>query len=136
MQPAELVITILISEVAVIPMQDKELPLLGSAVPLLVLVSLEIFSSIISMKSIKFRSLVQGNSLVIIRDGKLDQKQMKKLRLTVDDVLEALRKKDVFDISKVEYAILETDGVLTVMLKAENRPVTQSDMNVKSKDGG
>ena len=93
LQPSELVITILISEIAAIPMQDTDIPLINSIVPFLVLVSLEIITSAISIKSQKFRNLMQGNSLIIIRNGVLDQKQIKRLRLSVEDILEALRKK-------------------------------------------
>ncbi len=96
LQPSELVITILISEIAAIPMQDTDLPLINTIVPLLILVSLEIITSAISIKSQKFRNLMQGNSMIIIKNGVLDQKQIKRLRLSVEDILEALRKKRYF----------------------------------------
>ena len=111
-------------------MQDSDIPLVNSVVAVLMLASLEILISAVSMKSIKLRSLMQGNSLVIIRNGVLDQKQIKRLRFTVDDILEALRKKDVFDISDVQFAIAETDGTLSVLLKPEKRNVTNEDMNL------
>lgn len=130
LQPVELVITILISEISALPMQDSDIPLVNSVVAVLMLASLEILISAVSMKSIKLRSLMQGNSLVIIRNGVLDQKQIKRLRFTVDDILEALRKKDVFDISDVQFAIAETDGTLSVLLKPEKRNVTNEDMNL------
>lgn len=136
LQPAELVVTILLSEIAATPMQDNDIPMLNSVVAILVLVSLEIIMSALSLKSIRLRSILQGNSLILIRNGKIDQSQMKRLRYTLDDLLEALRQKDVFDISDVQYAIAETDGTLSVMLKPEKRTVTREDMKISKIDGG
>ncbi len=136
LQPAELVVTILLSEMAATPMQDNDIPMLNTLVAIAVLVSLEIFISVISMKSLRIRSLLQGNSLIIIRNGKVDYQQMKRLRYTLDDLLEALRQKDVFDIGDVQYAIAETDGSLSVLLKPEKRNVTLQDMNIKGDDRG
>lgn len=136
LQPSELVITILISEIAAIPMQDPYIPLINSFVPLLILVSLEIITSAISIKSQKFRNIMQGNSLIIIRNGVLDQKQIKRLRLSVEDILEALRKKDVFNIEDVLYAIVETDGTISVMLKPEKQAVTAEMLNTNVENKG
>lgn len=136
LQPTELVITILLSEIVAMPMQDNDLPLINTIIPVLVLVGLEILISVISLKSVKFRSVIEGNSLIIIRNGVLDQKQIKRLRYSVDDVLEALRSKDVFDISKVQYAIVETNGELNVMLKPEYATVTRKDLKINAEDTG
>ncbi len=136
LQPAELVVTILLSEIAATPMQDNDIPMLNSIVAILVLVALEIIMSALSLKSMRLRSILQGNSLILIRDGIIDQPQMKRLRYTLDDLLEALRQKDVFDISDVQYAIAETDGTLSVLLKPEKRTVTREDMKIKKNDGG
>ena len=124
LQPTELVITILLSEIAAIPMQDNALPLGNSIVAVLLLVALEVINSVVVLKVPGMRSLLQGNSLVIIRDGVIDQKQMKRLRFTMDDLFDQLRQKDVFDISDVRYAIVETNGQLSVMLKPEKENVT------------
>lgn len=128
MQPAELVVTFLLSEIFSIPMQDISIPLSSMIVPVLLIVSFEMLTSVISMKSIKFRQLLQGNSIILIKDGKLDQKQLKQLRMTTDDLLEALRKKNVFDISTVRYAVVETDGTLSVMLRAGETAVKIKDL--------
>ena len=136
LQPTELVITILLSEIAAIPMQDNDLPLINTVIPILILMGFEILISIISLKSVRFRSIMQGNSLIIIRNGVLDQAQIKRLRLTVDDILEALRQKDVFDISKVQYAIIETNGEMSVMLKPEYETVIREDLKLKPEDSG
>ena len=136
LQPAELVVTILLSEMAATPMQDNDIPMLNTVIAILVLVSLEIIMSLISLKSIKMRTLIQGNSVMLINNGKVDQKQMKRLRYTLDDLLEGLRQKDVFDINDLQYAIAETDGTLSVLLKPEKRAVTARDINIKTEDTG
>ena len=116
LKPHELVITILISAIAVIPLEENSMPLANCLVPILLFVSLEIIMSVISMKSLWFRNLLQGRPIFIIRQGKLDQKKLKQLRLTMDDVVDALRQKDVFDISQVEDAVIETNGSLSVYI--------------------
>lgn len=136
LQPTELVITLLLSEFAAIPIEDNSVPLLNSIIPVMILISLEIINSVISMKSTKFRNLSDGNALLIIKDGKLDQKQLKKLRFTVDDVLSALRQKDVFDINEVAFAVIETNGTLSVLLKPQFQNATKKDINVKTKKDG
>ena len=136
LQPTELVITILLSEIAAIPMQDNALPLGNSIVAVLLLVGLEIFNSIIVLKSSGCRSILQGNSLVVIRDGVIDQKQLKRLRFTMDDLFDQLRQKDVFDINDVRYAIVETNGQLSVMLKPEKETVTAEMAELPNKTKG
>lgn len=133
LQPSELVITILISEVAAIPMQDKSIPLLNAFIPLLILVSLEIIISTISLKCNKFRNIVQGNSIIIIRNGIIDQKEIKRLRYSVEDIIEELRKKDIFNLEDVLYAIAETDGSISIMLKSETQPITPKTLGINVK---
>lgn len=136
LQPAEFVITILISEIVTVPMQDNSIPLLNSIMAVLLLVSLEILLSSASLKFMKLRTAVEGNSIIVIRDGKIDQQQLKRLRLTVDDLTEALRQKDVFDISDVQYAIVETNGSLSVLLKPEKQTVTAEMLNINPVNRG
>lgn len=136
LQPSELVITILISEIAAIPMQDNGLPLFNSIIPIFVLVAFEIILSVLNLKSVRFRRIMEGNSIIIIRNGVIDQKQLKKLRVTTDDLMESLRQKDVFDISEVQYAIWETNGSLSVLLKPEKRALTVENMGITVQDAG
>lgn len=136
LKPHELVITILISAIAVIPLEENSMPLANCLVPILLFVSLEIIMSVISMKSLWFRNLLQGRPIFIIRQGKLDQKKLKQLRLTMDDVVDALRQKDIFDISQVEDAVIETNGSMSVLPKAEYQPITASDINLSVKEKG
>ncbi len=136
LQPTELVITLLLSEFASIPIEDNSVPLINSLIPVMLLISFEIIISVISMKSIKFRSLSDGNPIIIIKNGQLDQKELKKLRLTVDDVLSGLRQKDIFNINDVAYAIIETNGTLSVLLKNSSQNATKSDVKAKKEDDG
>lgn len=136
LQPSELVITLLLSEIIAMPMEDNDIPLISTVIPVMLLVTLEIITSAISMKSLKFRFLVQGHPIIIIRDGELQQKEMKKLRLTIDDILEALRQKDIFDISLVAYGIIETNGRMSVMLKPDFETVTNKNAGIASEDSG
>ncbi len=128
LQPGELVITILISEIAAMPLQDPDAPVLTGIIAIFSLVVVEMFVSFLSMKFLGVRRVVNGSSAIIIKDGKLDQKLLKKLRVTAPDVLEVLRGQEVFDIESVQYAILETNGSLSVMLKPEARTVTQENL--------
>lgn len=128
--PHELVITILVSQVAIIPLQDNSMPLLNMFVPILIFVSLEILASALSMKSIHFRNLIQGKPLFVIRNGKLDEKQMKRLRFTVDDLVDAVRQKGYFDLSSIQDAVVEPNGTISVLQKAEESPVTPKQLKL------
>ena len=130
LQPSDLVVTLLISQIISIPIQDTDIPLVNTLIPILLLVGFEILTSVFNMKSIKFRSFMHGHPVVIINDGVLNQKLLKDLRFTVDDLIESLRQKDVFDISQVQYAIVETNGQLSVLLKANYDTVTRDDLNL------
>ena len=136
LQPGELVITLLISEIATTPIVDNTLPLLNSIIPLMLLVGFEIVTSVIEMKSVRFRYLVDGKPITVIKNGELQQKKLKKLRFTVNDILGALRQKDVFDIEDVQYAVVETNGTLSVLLKPEKRNSTPQNYNIPEKDTG
>ncbi len=131
LKPHEFVITILISAVATIPIQESSIPLAYSLVPIMIFVSLEVLESALSMKSLGFRNALQGKPVFIIKNGVLQQKALSRLRFTMDDLIDALRQKDVFDISEVENAVVETNGSLSVQKKAEYCEVTLGDMNIK-----
>lgn len=130
LKPHELVITVLVSQVASIPLEDNNIPLLSTLVPIMIFVSFEIIVSVLSMKSLGFRNLLQGKPIIVIKDGKLDEQQMKRLRLTADDLIDAIRQKNVFDISSVQQAVVETNGSVSVLQKAEECPVTPKQLNI------
>ena len=136
MQPAELVVTILLSEVAATPMQDTDLPLINSVLAVLLLAGLSILTSVLSMRFGRFREAFDGHPAVVINNGVLDQEKMRSLRLTVQDLLSSLRQKGVFEIEQVEYAIVETNGTVSVMLKPEYSPLTNSTAGKAAPDEG
>ncbi len=121
MQPSELVVTMVISDIASLPMQNTSQPLLSGVIPVLVLVSLEVTVSVLMMKSRRFRQLICGSPVVVIEDGKLLQKQMRRLRLTTDDLCAQLRQQNIFSLEDVQYCIMETNGVLSILEKPEKR---------------
>ena len=131
MQPNELVVTLLISEIAAIPLQDTSQPILNGVVAIFVLVILEIIISVMSMKSMFVRKIMSGNSAIVIKNGVIDQEVMKKVRMTVLDLIELLRGQNIFDISTVAYAVLEVNGDLSVLLKSSEQPATAGDLNIK-----
>ena len=118
MQTSELVITLIISDIAAIPMQNTDLPLFSGFIPITVLVVIEIVVSIIMLKSNKFRKVMCGNPIVIIKDGEILQDQLKKLRMTYEDLYSLLRQQEVFDVREIRYGIVETNGSVSI-LKAE-----------------
>ena len=133
MQPNELVVTLLISETAAIPLQDTTQPILNGLVAIFVLVILEIMISVLSMKSRFMRKIMNGKSAVIIKNGVIDQQMMKSVRMTVLDLVELLRGQDVFDISTVAFAVLEVNGNLSVLLKSAEQPATVVDLKIEKK---
>lgn len=127
LQPSELVVTILLSEVAATSLENESAPLLRSLGLIFLLACFEVFSSVLSLKNPLFRRLVQGNSVLIINNGEIVQKALKQIRYSVDDLTEALRLKDVFDIKSVDFAYIETNGSISVKLKKDYSPQTKSD---------
>ena len=131
MQPSELVITLLISEIAAMPLQDTDQPILFGISAIFTIVLIEIFVSLLSLKSFFIRKLLSGKSAILIKDGIIDQKELKKVRITVLDLVEMLRGQQVFDISTVSFAVLETGGSISVLLKAKSQPATVGDIKVQ-----
>ncbi len=131
MQPNELVVTLLISEIAAIPLQDTNQPILNGICSIFVLVVLEILLSVAAMKNMTFRRLISGQSVIIIRDGVIDQTAMEKVRMTILDLVELLRAQDVFNIEDVAFAVLEVNGDLSILLKAHKQPATPEDLSLK-----
>lgn len=132
MQPNELVVTLLISEIAAIPLQDTSQPILDGVVAILILVVIEIIMSVITMKSMFMRKIMNGKSAVIIKNGVIDQNIMRRVRMTVLDLVELLRGQNVFDISTVAFAILEVNGNLSVLLKSPEQPATAAQLKIKT----
>ena len=128
MQPSELVVTILVSAVASVPMQDIDIPLSHGLVPVLTLIAAEVLISALTLKSSRLRQLLSGKPVPVISGGRLDQNALKKLRLSTDDLLEDLRLSGVFDLRQVQFAQLETNGQLSVLLRSGDAPATPAQL--------
>ena len=135
LQPEELVSTILISNLASISIESEEVPVTASLIPLFLIAALELLGSILSFRSQKFFNMMSGRPKTVILDGQIDQNALRTLRLTTADLMEALRGKDVFDPRDVSYAVVETNGSLSVALRPEKEPATLSDLALKVQHG-
>ena len=124
LEPIELVLTMLLSDLASVPMQDFDSPLINGVVPILTLLALTTLLSYISFRSGRFRSLICGEPAIVVRCGRLQQRAMRHNRMTVDELMEELRGQGVTNLKDVKYAVLETSGQLSVLLRADAQPVT------------
>ena len=136
LQPAELVVTLLISDLAAVPMQESGMPLLNGLIPILVLVAMELLLSALMLKVPFFHRLIGGKGKIVVSDGQIDATAMKGMRLTVDDLMETLRQQGTFDIADVQYAIVEANGKISVYPKVGARQVTCDDLNLNPPDNG
>jgi len=134
LQASELVVTLLISDIAAVPMQENGTPLLAGIIPIALLVSSEIIISSLLMKNQKLCRLVNGSPVIVIRNGEIDQGALRKLRMTNEDLFESLRKNGIFRISTVKYAIVETDGILSVLQYGSELPLTYAGAGVSAED--
>ncbi len=132
LQPSELVVAIMISDLATVPVSDIAIPLFSGIIPIITLVILEVIISFINLKSEKFRNVFTGKPTYLIKNGILQEEEMRKLRYNLEDLLSELRLKDVTDISTVYTAILETNGELSVVVKAPNKTVTAGDLSLNT----
>ena len=134
LEASELVVAILISDLAAVPMQDIGIPLLSGVIPILTLLALELIVSEISMQSLRFRAFLCGKPVFIIENGVINQRAMAKNRLTIDELVECLRQNSILDISQVQYAILETDGKLSAFPYPRYAPLTAQEAGKKPKE--
>lgn len=130
LQPSELVVTILVSNLATLSIEDTNVPLLGSVLPIFMLVICEVLVSVIILKSNGARKFISGNPRIVIRDGVIDQKEMRNLRWSIDDLMEQLRSINIFDVNEVSFAIVETSGNLSAYQKFAARPLTAEVMGI------
>lgn len=136
LQPSELVVALLISDLAAVPMQENGMPLLNGLIPIMILVALELLFSGLMIKSPFFQHLIGGKSKIIIDNGNLDIKALNGMRMSLEDLMETLRQQSVFDLRDVQYAIVEPNGKLSVLLKPESRQPTCKDISVQPPDNG
>lgn len=128
LEPSELVLTMMLSDLATVPMQDYGIPLLSGVIPILTLLSLSMLLSELSLCSIRFRRLLCGSPTVLIDRGKLRQDAMRKNRFTIDELLEELRGQGICDLNDVKYAILENSGQLSILPWPETQPPSAKDL--------
>ena len=136
MEPAEFVVTMLLANLAAVPMQDNGLPLLSGVAPILTVLALELILAVLSMKLLPLRRLLNGVPALRIRDGRIEQRALAAARVSLDELEQKLREKDVFDCAEVAYAILETDGELTVQLRPEHQSAAKGDVGAVPSPAG
>ena len=134
LEPIELVLTMLLSDLASVPMQDFGIPLVNGVIPIVTLLAMSMLLSCVSLRNVRFRTLICGKPAIIIRNGRLQQDAMRHNRLTLDELFEELRTQGVTDISDVKYAVLETGGQLSVLLRTAAQPATPEQMRLDCKD--
>lgn len=134
LQPSELVITILVSNIATLPLEDVNIPLTVGVTPILALVCFEVAVSWLCLRFPAVRRFISGSPKIVISNGRIDRRAMRDLRFSVDDLLMALRGSDVFDISEVQYAIVETTGSMSVMKKSSEDMPSRSELGVDTCD--
>lgn len=132
LQPSELVVAIMISDLASVPMQAIDIPILTGIIPVLTLIIAEVFMSYLSLKSRNMRKFLTGKPNIVIYDGQIKEKELAKLRFNINDLLGELRLQGYYNISDVEVAVIETSGKLSVLPKDTARGVTVEDMEIKN----
>lgn len=133
LQPSELILAIMVSDIATVPMESTGKPLLSGIIPIITLMTAEIALSFLSQKSENIRKLLTGSASLIINKGKIDIKELKRLRVNIDDLSEELRMNGYSSISEIEYAILETNGEISIIPKSNVRPICADDLGLDVK---
>lgn len=136
LEVTDLVITLLLSEIATIPITDRNTPLGYAIVPVITLASFEVFTSGLSLKFPKLKALLSPKPALLIRDGKPIRNEMEKVRISLDELLCELRQKNIADISQVRYAILESNGKISIITNAADTPPTAADLEIEVTDNG
>lgn len=136
LQLSEFVITLLLSEIAADPITNTDKPIWYAVIPIGILFGLEILIPFLATKIPKVKKLFDGVPSIVVCRGQLDQRQLKKNRISLDELLSEMRKKDIYDISDVEYAILEQNGQLSITPKTQNLTVTKKDLGIKDEECG
>ena len=136
LEPSELVLSLLIADLAAVPMQDFGIPLLMGVAPILTLLCLSAILSVLTVKSIRFRAVLCGRPTVVVAEGKVLPAQMRKNRFTVDELMEELRSAGITDLRAVKYAVLETTGRVSVLPYAGEQPPSAKALGLKAREPG
>ena len=134
LEPSELVLTMMISDLATVPMQDFGIPLLAGVIPILTLSALSMLMSQLSLYSLRFREIICGKPAILIQQGQLQQEAMRKNRYTLDELLEELREQGFSDIRDVKYAVIENSGQLSVLPWTRQQPPTATQLGLELED--
>ena len=134
LEPFELSITIMISELASLPMQDTKIPLINGVIPIITLLLLEVFLAALQLKNEKSRAIITGKPSILISKGVINIKELKNQLLNLNDLFEELRLEGYFDINDIQYAVLETSGQLSVLPKLKTTPATKEDLKINDKE--
>ena len=134
MEPSEFVMTMLLANLAAIPMQDSAIPLLSGIVPILTILSLELVLAWLCLRSIRVRKLLCGRPIILISNGEICQDNLRRTRITADELTEHLRENGIMELYAVKYAILETNGQISTFLYGKDRPPTARETGVKAQD--
>ena len=133
MEPAEFVVTMLVANLAAIPMQDGGIPLYSGVVPILTVLGVELVLSALALHSVKVRRLLCGKPVILIENGNILQENLRRTRVTLDELTGHLREKDVLDLQAVQYAILETNGNLSVFPYPKEKPASAKDAGIQAR---
>ena len=131
LQPFEFVITLIIADLATIPMAEINIPIVHGVVPLVTISIIHFLIGFLSRKSIKLRRMFNGKPIIVINPNGVDYNELKRLNMDFNDLYEALRECNYFSVDQVQYAIIETNGKMTVLPNAENSPLTSNDLQIK-----
>lgn len=134
LEPSEVVVTMVVANLAALPMQDQNFSVFSALIPIFAVLGMEYLLSVLSMRSVKLRKLLCGKPVILIENGKFLQDNMRKTRVTMDELISQLREKDVMDLTTVQYAILETGGNLSVFLYTKNRPAAAEEAGISVPD--
>lgn len=132
MEASEFVVTMLVANLASIPMQDSGIPLFSGFIPIVTVLGMELVLSTLSLRSIRFRKLLCGKPVILIDNGKIIQENLRRTRVTLDELTGHLREKDVLDLKSVQFAILETNGNLSVFPYPKERPASAREAGIKA----
>lgn len=136
MQPFELVITLMIAELAALPMEDLGSPLIKGLIAISTLIVLQLLISYINLKCEKARGLISGKPSILVNKGKINEQELRNLRININDLMEQLRSNDYANLNDVEFAILETNGALSIIPRPEKKPLTPEDLDIEGTHEG
>jgi len=132
LEPSEFVVAMLIADLAAVPMQDLGIPLLAGVIPILTVLAIEVLLSALSYHFISVRRLLCGTPIILMENGNILHENMKKTRITTDELMEQLREKGFLELSSIKYAILETNGQISAFVYDKNEPVTREDLKLET----